>query len=176
MEEALATEDLVLAKDPLALGMIFVRALILECLGREDAEARTVERLNQLDPNFVFGQLLLVRLRARQRRFDEAIALADRMISIAGRWGTTLGALGIAHAMAGNTAHATDIMGELAGSPICNESRAFYTALVAAAAGDKPAAARWVAESLQRRDHLVPLLFEARASSCCAGKKATAGA
>jgi hypothetical protein len=137
--------------------MIFIRALILECLGREDAEAQTVERLNQLDPNFVFGQLLLVRLRARHRRFDEAIAFADRMISIAGRWGTTLGALGIAHAMAGNTAQVTDIMGELAASPICKESRAFYTALIAAAAGDKAAAATWAAESLHRRDHLVPL-------------------
>jgi Tfp pilus assembly protein PilF len=171
MEEALATEDLVLEKDPLALGMIFIRALILECLGREDAEAQTVERLNQLDPNFVFGQLLLVRLRARQRRFDEAIALADRMISIAGRWGTTLGALGIAHAMAGNTAHATDIMGELAGSPICNESRAFYTALIAAAAGDKPAAARCAAESLQRRDHLVPLFVRSSSFELLRGEE-----
>jgi tetratricopeptide (TPR) repeat protein len=171
MEEALATEDLVLEKDPLALGMIFIRALILECLGREDAEAQTVERLNQLDPNFVFGQLLLVRLRARQRRFDEAIALADRMISIAGRWGTTLGALGIAHAMAGNTAHATDIMGELAGSPICNESRALYTALIAAAAGDKPAAARCAAESLQRRDHLVPLFVRSSSFELLRGEE-----
>ena len=48
LEEALATEDLVLSKDPLALGTIFIRALILECLGREDAEAECVEWLNQL--------------------------------------------------------------------------------------------------------------------------------
>jgi serine/threonine protein kinase/Tfp pilus assembly protein PilF len=159
MEEALATEDFVLAKDPLALGMIFIRALILEGLGREDAEAETVERLNQLDPNFVFGQLLLVRLRARQRRFDEAIALADRMIAIAGRWGTTLGALGIAHAMAGDRAGANVVIDELASSPICKESRVFYTSLIAAAAGDGAAAATWAAASIQRRDHLVPLFL-----------------
>jgi hypothetical protein len=73
--------------------------------------------------------------------------------------------------MAGNTAHATDIMGELAASPICNESRAFYTALVAAAAGDKPAAARWVAESLQRRDHLVPLFVRSSSFELLRGEE-----
>ena len=102
MEEALATEDLVLAKDPVALHTMFIRSLILEGLGHVDAEGQGLERLNQLDSNFIAGQLLLVRLRARQGRFDEAIGLADRMVSIAGRWGMTLGALGIAHAAAGH--------------------------------------------------------------------------
>ena len=77
LEEALATEDLALSKDPLEPGLIVVRSLVLESLGRQDAEAQSVERLAQLDPHFAFGQFLLVRLRARQRRFDEAIALAS---------------------------------------------------------------------------------------------------
>jgi tetratricopeptide (TPR) repeat protein len=158
MEEALATEDLVLAKDPLALGTLFIRALILECLGREEVETQSIERLNQLDPNFVFGQLLLVRLRARQRRFDEAIALADRMVEF-GRWGMTLGALGIAHASAGHEEIAREVIAELEASPLCKESRAFYTALIVAALGDKSAAFAWAARSIDRRDHLMPLFL-----------------
>jgi serine/threonine protein kinase/Tfp pilus assembly protein PilF len=171
MEEALATEDLVLERDPLALGMIFIRAMILEGLGHEDAAAQTVERLNQLDPNFVFGQLLLVRLRARQRRFDEAIALADRMIAIAGRWGTTLGALGIARAMAGDKAGANVVIDELASSPICKESCVLYTSLIMAAAGDRAAAAAWAAESLQRRDHLLPLFLRSSSFELIRGEE-----
>jgi hypothetical protein len=171
MEEALATEDLVLARDPLALGTIFIRAMILESLGREEAEAQTVERLNQLDPNFVFGQLLLVRLRARQRRFDEAIALADRMIAMAGRWGIPLGALGIAHGMAGDRAGANVVIDELASSPICKESRVFYTSLITAATGDRAAAATWAAQSIQRRDHLVPLFLRSSSFELIRGEE-----
>jgi TolB-like protein/Tfp pilus assembly protein PilF len=159
MGEALATEDLVLTKDPLALHTMFTRSLILEGLGNVDAEAHGLERLNQLDPNFIAGQLLLVRLRARQERFDEAIGLAERMVSIGGRWGMTLGALGIAHAAAGHAAVAQDVIGELESSPLCTESCAFYTALIVAALGDPTAALQWASRSLARRDHLMPLFL-----------------
>ncbi len=79
------------------------------------------------------------------------------MVGFGGRWGVPLGALGIAHAVAGNTAVASQVIAELGSSPVCRESRAFYTALIAAALGDKPAAFQWAARSIERRDHLMPL-------------------
>ena len=158
LEEALATEDLALSKDPLELGLIVVRSLVLEGLGRQAAEAQSVERLYQLDPDFAFGQFLLVRLRARQRRFDEAISLAERAVA-GGRWGITLGALGIAHAAAGHTTIANDVIAELESSPICTQSHAFYTALITAAQGDASAAFQWAARSVERRDHIIGLFL-----------------
>ena len=158
-EEALEIQDLALAKDPLALHVIFNRSVILESLGHEEAESRSIERLTQLDPNFIAGRLLLVRLRARQRRFDEAIALAEQTIEMGGRWAMTLGALGIAHASAGNTEAAHEVIGELESSPICRESRAFYSSLIAAALGDTASAFRWLAEGIEHRDHLMPMFL-----------------
>jgi Tfp pilus assembly protein PilF len=175
MEEALATQDLVLEKDPLALHTMFIRSVILESLGHVDAEERGLERLNQLDTNFIAGQLLLVRLRARQGRFDEAIGLADRMVSIAGRWGMTLGALGIAHAAAGDVTSANGVIAELESSPLCTQSRAFYTALIVAALGDRAAAFRWAARSIERRDHLMSLFLRSASFQLLQGEDGYAG-
>lgn len=158
LEEALATEDLALSKDPVELGMLVVRSLVLEGLGRQAAEVQSIERFCQLDPDFAFGQFQLVRLRARQRRFDEAISLAERAAA-GGRWGITLGGLGIAHAAAGHTTIANDLIAELQASPMCTQSHAFYTALITAAQGDASAAFDWAARSLERRDHLIGLFL-----------------
>jgi TolB-like protein/Tfp pilus assembly protein PilF/predicted Ser/Thr protein kinase len=157
MEEALKAQDFALTKDPLALHLLFVRALILESLGREEDAATTIEQINDLDSSFVFGQLHLVQLRGRQRRFAEAVQLAERMTQLTGRWGATLGALGIAHAMAGHEELAKAVIAELAASDSHEESRAFYTALIAASLGDKRAAFEWAARSIEHRDHVMPL-------------------
>jgi len=158
MEEALEAQDLALAQDPLSPHMNFIRAIILESLGQQEEEARTIERLNELDPHFAAGQLLLVRLRGRQRRFAEALEVAERGIRTGGRWAMTLGGLGIAHAMAGHTEPAREVIAEL---PTCPgaESRAFYASLIAAALGDENEAFRWAAESIEHRDQLMPIFL-----------------
>ena len=157
LEEALELEDAALRKDPLAPHMLTIRALILEGLRRSEAEAQTIERISQLDPSFVFGQLHLVRLRARQKRFGEALELAERMVQAAGRWGVTLGALGIAHAAVGHGASAREVIAELAASDLHKECRAFYTTLIYAALGDAQATFDWAIKSIEHRDPLMLL-------------------
>jgi len=157
LEEALETEDRVVALDPLSLPVLSTRAVVLECLGRPEAEEETMERVVQLDPNFVLGQWFLVRIRARQGRVDEAIAIAERVVAGAGRWGMTLGALGTAYAAAGKVEAARGVLAEL-GLEHNRESRAIHSALITAAMGDYDAAFRWIGESLERRDPLM-LMF-----------------
>jgi TolB-like protein/tetratricopeptide (TPR) repeat protein len=158
-EEALTLQDFALAQDPLSLHMNFLRAIILECLGRREAEAEAIERLYQLDPNFAAGQLLLVRLRARQQRVAEALDIAERAVRNGGRWSMTLGALGIAHAASGHQGTASDVIAELACAPGA-ESRAYYATLIAAALGDGDSAFQWAAESIGNHDHLMPLFLQ----------------
>jgi serine/threonine protein kinase/Tfp pilus assembly protein PilF len=155
-EEALTMQDFALAQDPLSLHMNYLRAIILECLGRHEAEEEAIERLHQLDANFAAGELLLVRLRARQQRAAEALDVAERAVRNGGRWAMTLGALGIAYAAAGQARLANDVIAELQCAP-GPESRAYYAALIAAAMGDADAAFRWATESIEHHDHLMPL-------------------
>jgi TolB-like protein/Tfp pilus assembly protein PilF len=157
-EEALTMQDFALAQDPLSLHMNYLRAIILECLGRHEAEAEAIERLHQLDPNFAAGQLLLVRLRARQQRAAEALDVAERGVRNGGRWAMTLGSLGIAYAAAGLAGMARDVIAELECAPGA-ESRAYYASLIAAALGDGDSAFRWAAESIEHHDHLMPLFL-----------------
>ena len=157
-EEALTMQDFALAQDPLSLHMNYLRAIILECLGRREAEEEAIERLHQLDPNFAAGELLLVRLRARQQRATEALDVAERAVRTGGRWAMTLGALGVAYAAAGQASMANDVIAELQCAPGA-ESRAYYASLIAAAMGDADATFRWAAESIEHHDHLMPLFL-----------------
>jgi serine/threonine protein kinase/tetratricopeptide (TPR) repeat protein len=154
LEEAVECHDLALAIDPLSRPVLANLALELDCLHREEAEARVLDRLNQLDPNFVGGQWTLVRFRVRQGRFAEAVELAERMVHTAGRWGMTLGALGAAYAAAGRVDAAREVLAEL-GLDHNRESRAFYSFLITAALDDRDAAFRWAAESIEHRDPIM---------------------
>jgi serine/threonine protein kinase/Tfp pilus assembly protein PilF len=154
LEEAVESQDRALAIDPLAPAVLANLAIALESLHREEAEAQVIDRLIQMDPNFVGGQWTLVRLRARQGRFAEAIELAERLVHTAGRWGMTLGALGAAYAAAGRVDAARQVIAEL-GLDHNRESRAFYSCLIAAALDDRDAAFRWAAQSIEHRDPIM---------------------
>lgn len=153
-EEALQCQDQALGIDPLSRSILVNRALTLECLHSEKDEAEALERLNQLDPNFVGGQWFLVRLRIRQGRIAEAVELAERLVRNAGRWGMTLASLGAAYAAAGRVDAAHEVIAEL-GLDHNRESRAFYSFLIAATLDDRDQAFGWAAESIEHRDPIM---------------------
>ena len=154
LEEALACHEKALVIDPLSLPMLSNRALTLECLQNYEAEANALERIHQLDPNYVPGQWNRIRQRARRGRADEALELAERWAQGSGRWGLTLGALGVAYAAAGRKKDAEAILDELALEPH-RDSQALYSFFVTSALGDLDAAFRWAFASLERRDPLI---------------------
>ncbi|MGA2879061.1 MAG: protein kinase [Bryobacteraceae bacterium] len=154
LEEAVECQDRALAIDPLTPAVLANLALALEGLHREQEEAQVIDRVTQLDPNFVGGLWTLVRFRIRQGRIAEAVELAERLVQAAGRWGMTLGALGAAYAAAGRVDEARQVIAEL-GLEHNRESRAFYSFLIAAALDDRDAAFRWAAESIEHRDPIM---------------------
>jgi serine/threonine protein kinase/Tfp pilus assembly protein PilF len=154
LEEALECQDQALVMDPLSRMVLVNRALTLECLHRENAVAEVLERLHQLDPNFVGGEWFLTRLRIRQGRILEAVELAERLIRNAGRWGMTLASLGAAYAAAGRVDEARGVIAEL-GLEHNRESQAFYSFLIAAALDDRDEAFRWAGASIEHRDPIL---------------------
>jgi serine/threonine protein kinase/Tfp pilus assembly protein PilF len=154
LEEALASHEKALVIDPLSLPILSNRAFVLECLQNYEAEENALERIHQLDPNYVPGQWNRIRQRARRGRADEALELAERWSQASGRWGMTLGALGIACAAAGRKKDAQAILDELALDPHRN-SQALYSFFIASGLGDLDAAFHWAFASLERRDPLI---------------------
>ncbi len=154
LEEAVESQNRALAIDPLTPAVLANLAIALEGLHREKEEEQVIDRVTQLDPNFVGGQWTLVRFRIRQGRILEAIELAERLVQNAGRWGMTLGALGAAYAAAGRVDEARAVIAEL-GLEHNRESRAFYSFLIAAALDDRDEAFRWAQESIEHRDPII---------------------
>ena len=103
LEEAIEGQNQALEIDPLTPAVLANLAIALESLHRYEEEAQVLDRVTQMDPNFVGGQWSLVRLRIRQGRIPEAVELAENLAQKAGRWGMTLGALGAAYAAAGQS-------------------------------------------------------------------------
>jgi TolB-like protein/Tfp pilus assembly protein PilF/predicted Ser/Thr protein kinase len=154
LEEALACHERALVIDPLSLPILSNRALVLECLQNYEAEENALERIHQLDPNYVPGQFNRIRQRARRGHPDKAQELAERWAQGSGRWGMTLGALGIAYAAAGRKKDAQTILDELALEPH-RGSQALYSFFITSALGDLDAAFQWAFASLERRDPLM---------------------
>lgn len=154
LEEALACHEKALVIDPLCLPILSNRAFVLECLQNYTAEANALERIHQLDPNYVPGQWNRIRQRARRGRAKEAEELAERWVESSGRWGMTLGALGIARAAAGREKDARAILDELALEPH-RDAQALYSFFITSALGDLDAAFGWAFTSLERRDPLM---------------------
>ena len=154
LEEALACHEKALIIDPLSLPILSNRALVLECMGNYDAEENALERIHLLDPNYVPGQWNRIRQRARRGRVDEAQELAERWTHGAGRWGMTLGALGIAYAAAGREKDAQTILDELALEPH-RDSQALYSFFITSTLGDLDSAFHWAFASIEHRDPLI---------------------
>jgi TolB-like protein/tetratricopeptide (TPR) repeat protein len=154
LEEAIEGQNRALEIDPLTPAVLANLALALECAHREDEEERVIDRVTELDPNFVAGQWTLVRFRIRQGRISEAVELAETLVQKAGRWGMTLASLGAAYAAAGRLDEARQVIVEL-GLEHNRHSRAFYSFLIAAALDDRDAAFLWAAESIDHRDPIM---------------------
>lgn len=154
LEEALACHEKALLFEPLSLPILSNRALVFECLENYEAEANALERIRQLDSNYVPGQWNRIRHRARRGRAGEAVELAERWAQSAGRWGMTLGALGLSYAAAGRTKDAQAILDELALEQH-RESQALYSFFITSALGDLDAAFGWAFASLEHRDPLI---------------------
>jgi eukaryotic-like serine/threonine-protein kinase len=154
LEEALADQEQALALDPLSPPVRWCRAVLLECLHKYELEEDAIQRLDELDRNFVAGQWLLVRLRCRQGRFDEGIEIAERLVRNAGRWGMPLGALGTAYASTGRLEEAERILAELQ-LEHNRESARLYSSFITAAMGRYDDAFRFLAEAIRYCDPLM---------------------
>jgi TolB-like protein/Tfp pilus assembly protein PilF len=116
-EEAVAECDRVNEYDPLLLGAGSSKATVLLLERNYEEAAELCLRALHLDPDYQMALQIITYARAFQRRFEEAQALAERLIRVRGRSYTALFALGTIHAMAGDRAAAHRVLEEIKGLP-----------------------------------------------------------
>jgi tetratricopeptide (TPR) repeat protein len=113
LEEALAELESLRQRDPLSLVARTESAHVLLMMCRYEACAEMALQALDLEPNHGFAMFHLVMARLAQKRYEEAVELAERAVATNGRWLISLAHLGVAYATAGRTADARLVLGEM---------------------------------------------------------------
>ena len=109
VEEAAPATEL----DPLSPFIHAVVALSLTVAGRHEEAERSARRALELEANFRLALWSLHKALTLLRRFDEAIAVAEKLVTIARREGLHVGQLGLIYGLSGRREKALELRREL---------------------------------------------------------------
>ncbi len=123
--------------------------------GDLDAAIALCNNFIELDPNFPGTHMTLALAYQRQRRYEEAIAEAQKGVELSRRVGLRLGVLGYCYAVAGKRSEALAILRELEEKHARRESTGADLAWVYAGLGDKDQAFAWLEKDFQDRSGLL---------------------
>lgn len=112
-EEAEAEIRIARMLDPWSTAIIEGDAYIRMLRGRYDEAIRTYREALEIDPKFYKSWTSAGRALIQKGEYDEAIAMLEKGRSLAGGIPSILGALGQAHALAGHTREAREILHEV---------------------------------------------------------------
>jgi serine/threonine protein kinase/tetratricopeptide (TPR) repeat protein len=112
-EEAATEATSATELDPLSPFIHGLSALSLTVAGLQEDALRRARRALELETNFRLGLWALHKSLAMLGRFDEAIEVAEKLVTIARREATHVGQLGLIYGLAGRREKATDLRREL---------------------------------------------------------------
>jgi serine/threonine-protein kinase len=161
LQEALAEIDRALEQDPLSPLFRTEQAVTLLYLKRYDEAAESCRRALDIDSSFFPALDGMALVRAYQRRFEEALALANQGIQVHGRRPRPLTLLGIVCALAGHNGEARRVLDELLELDSREYVPAGRVAGIYTALGEKDAAFEWAGKAVEQRD---PTILSVQAS------------
>ncbi len=112
-EEAAAEAARATELDPLSPFIHGLTALSLNVANRQQEAVRNAQRALELHPNFVLGLWSLHKAKSALGLWDESIAIAEKLASIARRGATFVGQLGLAYGLSGQKEKARALREEL---------------------------------------------------------------
>ena len=158
LEEALAELESLRQRDPLSLAARTESAHVLLMMRRYEACAEMALQALDLEPNHGFAMFHLVMARLAQKRFEEAVELAERAVETNGRWMIPLAHLAIAYATAGRVSDARLVLGEMHELAKQGRAQAGPFAAVYLVLGEIDTAVDWVERSIDNYEPIVTLL------------------
>jgi tetratricopeptide (TPR) repeat protein len=164
--EAVAEGGWVVAQDPLHLTGRQVHAAALMFAGDYDKAAEVSLRILEIDDSFPKAIQTLSLIRGYQERFDEGIALAERLAQIVGRSYASLYTLAQAHALAGHLGLARRLLRELENLPGSAQGCAARIGLLYGLLGEPDAAFEWLERAIQQHEPTVLWMRAQRRMDC----------
>lgn len=158
MDEAVAESKLAIELDPLSCVMTESLAYVLLLARRFDESLEQLRKVTELEPYFYKGYTHAGRIYIQTGRYTEAIEMLERGRALAGDLPTVLGALGQAHALAGNTDEARAILVNLAGRARTGHVPSTTFALLYLGLGDKDRSLACLEAGCERHEPTVAAL------------------
>lgn len=158
LEEALIELQAARNRDPLSAAARSDIAHVFLLMRRYEAAAESALQALVLEPDYMLAQFTLLTARVEQKRYEEAIAIAERVVEVNGRWLVPLTYLGYAYAAAGRPAQAQQVLGEMHGFAEQGHANACAFGNIYAALGDIETAVEWLDRAIEQREPIVTLL------------------
>jgi TolB-like protein/Tfp pilus assembly protein PilF/predicted Ser/Thr protein kinase len=158
LEEALSELELLRQSDPLSPAARSEMAMVLLLMRRFEEAAQCARQALDLEPEYVLAWFSLITASVEQKRYKEAVSMAERVVQFSGRWQVPLTYLGYAYAAAGEMSKARSVcdeMHEVASRtyPTATAFANIYTAL-----GEIDTAVDWLDKAIDHREPIVTLL------------------
>jgi eukaryotic-like serine/threonine-protein kinase len=158
LEEALAELQSLRQRDPLSAAARSEMAHVLLLMRRFDEAVESARQALDLEPEYVLAWFTLITARVEQKRYEEAISLAERVAQFSGRWLVPLTYLGYAYAAAGELCKARSVCDEMHEVAARTHVNATVFANIYAALGEIDAAVDWLDKAIDQREPIVTLL------------------
>jgi serine/threonine-protein kinase len=155
VETARAEMHRALRDEPLNEWVLAMASHVMGFIGDDEESLVHAERAHQLDPDSFFAHWNLMRAKAYAGRYDEAIAMAPRILMVSGRNQWALGILAWSYRESGRLASARAVHDELEGRSRHEFVSPFWLSVTADAAGLDDDTARFVRRARDERDPLV---------------------
>ena len=154
----MAEIDRLLKSDPLSPTYRYGKSHLLFLLGKYGQAEDWCRRTLDIESSFLMAQFQLTQLLSFQKRYDEALAAAEDLIAVHGRFALSLGALGAVQAMAGRASEARRTLAELDELASRTYVLAIPRVFIYSGLGDTDAVWHWLEKSFERREPHVALI------------------
>jgi TolB-like protein/predicted Zn-dependent protease len=152
MAEAVAETDLVVREDPLHLSGRVARAVALMFSGDQERAEQECLHVLEMDATFPRAIQCLSFVAGHQRRFQEGIAWAQRLVELWGNSYGTLYALGQAYAVSGDVEAARRVLADLKNLPASTQACPARIGLIHGLLGDVDLAFEWLEQAIRYRE------------------------
>ena len=141
--------------DPLDIWVYSILGWLHLSTGEFETLVKEIEKALDIDPTWAYGPHALGEAYLALRRYDDAIASYEEAIRRMGRSITNIGELGMAHALAGNTQQALELMSEVEDAVPHSSRFAGFLTSIHIGMRDFDSAFRWFDRAIESRAAMV---------------------